>query len=90
MFCFGVTSGSTKSFELVLTGVSPSGGGGWFVSTMPNPKGHYSPLTSVVFPAGSPGFTVCTDVLVTEWAEGGSLVRDAVRDCDHYAPWLPA
>ncbi|HVL47798.1 MAG TPA: hypothetical protein VM889_04505 [Candidatus Thermoplasmatota archaeon] len=90
VFCFGVTSGSTKSFELVLTGVSPSGGGGWFVSTMPNPKGHYSPLTSVVFPAGSPGFTVCTDVLVTEWAEGGSLVRDAVRDCDHYAPWLPA
>jgi len=50
--------------------------------------GRYASWGSVFMPAGSPGFTVCTDTVWIRHAIGGEVVVEPVRDCDRIARYV--
>jgi len=49
--------------------------------------GHYLTPYSVLLPAGSPGFDVCTETLPLRYEVGGDAGETVLYDCDVIAPW---
>ncbi|HVL49449.1 MAG TPA: hypothetical protein VM889_12895 [Candidatus Thermoplasmatota archaeon] len=68
------------SSPIVIEALRPT----WTSDTTP---GHYKMAVYLFLPAGSPGFTACTDALELRRFIGDSEVADVVRDCDRVAPF---